>query len=148
MKNTTTTTKTTPKHLKYITELIVNGQVLNQKAKKVTCSIKGTEVTLNCCYISEHELKNSYKSSFDITVNEKHIEVVYCKTGNRVSATIYINKVLVFSSLSMQAVFTVLSTAYNISKNHLNNLYIKSNGMRKQHSKSINTITVNNTFEF
>ena len=148
MKNTTTTTKTTPKHLKYITELIINGQVLNQRAKKVTTTIRGTEVTLNCTYILEHELKHAYKSSFDITVNEKHIEVVYVKVANRVSATLYINKVLAFSSLSMQAVFTVLSTAYGLSKNTLNNLYIKSNATRKQQSSSMNKIVIDSSFEF
>lgn len=142
--NTTNTTST----VKYIPKLIINGQVVSQHAKQVSCNIKGNEVTLNCAYISEHELKEAYSSSFNVTTGARNIEVVYVKVGNRVSATVYINKVLAFSSLSIQAVFTVLNVAYGLSKSSLNTLYIKSNTTRKQTSKSTSNITVNNTFEF
>lgn len=142
--NNTTTTTTT----RYIPKLVVNGQVIDQKAKQVTCNIKGTDVTLNCCYITELELKDAYKSSFNITIQNKHIEVVYVKCNNRVSATVYINSILAFSSLSMQAVFSVLNVAYGLSKSSLNTLYIRSNGTRKQASRSINKVVVDNTFEF
>lgn len=143
--NKTTTTTTTTR---YISKLIINGQVVNNHAKQVVCSIKGTEVKLNCTYISESEIKDAYTSSFNVSSVGKEIEVVYCKIDNRVSATIYINKILAFSSLSMQGVFTVLNAAYGISKSTLNSLYIKSNSMRKQTSKSINNIVVNSSFEF
>ena len=150
MKNTTTTKKTITTTTKgqYIPKLIANGQVIDQMARKITCKIKHHEVTLNCTYVSEHELKNAYKSSFDVTVDNKNIIVAYCKIGSRVSATIYVNNVIVFSSLSMQGVFTVLHLAYGISKSALNSLYIKSNATRKQQSKSVNSIIVNDTFEF
>jgi hypothetical protein len=148
MTKATNTTETKTTTTSYIPKLIINGQVIDQRAKQVTCNIKGTDVTLNCTYITDIELKDAYTSSFKITSNGKEIEVVYVKIDNRVSATIHINKVLAFSSLSMQAVFTVLNTAYGISKSHLNNLYIKSNSLRKQTSKASNQITVNNTFEF
>ncbi len=134
--------------MKYVPELIVNGQKIDQMVKQVICTIRGTEVTLNCTYISKHELKNAYTSSFNIKVNEKDIVVTYVKVGNRVSATVYIGNVIAFSSLSMQAVFTVLSTAYSISKSALNSLYIKSNTTRKQNSTRINHIVVKETFEF
>ena len=148
MKNNTTTTSKNTTTTRYISKLIVNGQVITTTSKQVTCKIKDVEVTLNCCYISEHELSNAYTSSFNITMNGKEIEVVYVKCNNRVSATIYINEVLAFSSLSMQAVFTVISTAYGISKSALNNLYIKSNGMRKQASRNVSKVVVNNSFDF
>ena len=141
---TTTNTSTT----KYIPKLIVNGQVVATTSKQVITTIKGHEVTLNCCYISDLELKDAYTSSFNITYKEKNIEVHYAKVSNRVSATVYINDIIVFSSMSMQAVFTVLNVAYGISKNHLNTLYIKSNTTRKQVSKNINKVIVNDTFEF
>lgn len=148
MKNTPTTNKTTTTTTKYLSKLIVNGQVITTTSKQVTCKVKDTEVTLNCCYISEHELKDAYKSQFNVTTNGKNIEVHYVKVQNRVSATLYINDVIVFSSMSMQAIFTILNVAYGISKSHLNNLYIKSNTMRKQASKNVSSIVVNNSFEF
>lgn len=148
--NTTTQNNNTKATLKsrYIPKLVVNGQVVAQHAKQIITTIKGTEVQLNCTYISDLELKTAYFSSFNIKANDKDIEVIYAKIGTRVSATIYINKVLVFSSLSMQAVFTVISTAYGISKNYLNSMYIKSNSTRKQSSKSVSKVVVNNTFDF
>jgi len=147
-KTTTNTNTNNTNNIRYIPKLIVNGQVINTRAKQIITTIKGTEITLNCTYITEHELKDAYISSFNINTKDKNIEVTYCKVGSRVSATIYINEVLAFSSLSMQGVFSVLNTAYGISKSHLNNLYIKSNTMRKQATKSVNSIVVNNTFEF
>ena len=132
----------------YIPKLIVNGTEVEQKAKQIITTIKGTEVTLNCCYISEIELKDAYTSSFSLSVDDKEIEVVYVKVNNRVSATIYIGNVIAFSSLTMQGVFAVISTAYGISKSALNNLYIKSNGMRKQASRNVSKVVVNNSFDF
>ena len=132
----------------YVPQLIINGQEVSQKARQVTCSIKGTDVILNCCYISEIELKDAYISGFNLTVNDKNIEVVYAKINNRVSATIYIDSVIAFSSLTMQGVFAVISTAYGISKSALNNLYVKSNTTRKQSSSSVSKVTVNNSFDF
>ena len=132
----------------YVPKLIVNGSEVSQQAKQVITTIKGHEVTLNCTYISEVEIKDAYISSFNITVNDKHIEVVYAKVNNRVSATIYIGNVIAFSCLSMQGVFTALNAAYGISKSSLNSLYIKSNGLRKQSTSSTSKIVVNNNFEF
>ena len=132
----------------YVPQLIVNGQEVSQKAKQVTCTIRGNEVTLNCTYITEIELKDAYTSSFKVTASDKNIEVVYVKVNNRVSATVYIGNVIAFSSLSMQGVFTALNAAYGISKNHLNNLYIKSNGMRKQASRNVSKVVVENSFDF
>jgi len=146
--NTNNTNTNNTISTRYIPKLIVNGQVISTKAKQVTCTIKGTQVILNCTYIADFEIKDAYISQFNIKHQDKNIEVTYCKVGARVSATIYINEVLAFSSLSMQGVFTVLNTAYGISKNTLNNLYIKSNGLRKQASKNINSIEVNSIFEF
>ena len=136
------------KTLEYIPKLVINGTEVSTTAKQVTCKIRDNEVTLNCTYISALELKDAYSSSFSITVQDKTIEVVYCKVNNRVSATIYIGNVIAFSSLSMQGVFTALNAAYGISKNHLNNLYIKSNATRKQGSKSVSKVVVENSFEF
>ena len=132
----------------YVPQLIVNGSEVSTTAKQIVTTIKGTEVTLNCTYISAIELKDAYQSSFTIKANDKEIEVVYAKINNRVSATIYIGNVIAFSSLSMQAVFTVLSTAYGISKSHLNTLYIRSNGTRKQATRNVSSVVVNNSFEF
>ena len=146
---TTSTTKSTSKSTsKYISKLIVNGQLTTTTARQVITTIKGTEITLNCCYISEHELKDCYTSAFNFIHNDKKIEVHYAKLNNRVSATLYINDIIVFSSMSMQAIFTILNTAYGISKNYLNSMYIKSNGMRKQSSSSVNKVIVKDTFEF
>lgn len=145
MKKTATTTTTTSS---YVPKLIINGQEVATTAKQVTCTIKGTEVTLNCTYISELEMKDAYTSRFNVTVQEKNIEVVYCKVNNRVSATIYIGNVIAFSSLSMQGVFSALNAAYGISKSTLNTLYIKSNGTRKQTSKSVSKVVVESNFEF
>ena len=136
------------KTLQYIPKLVINGTEVSQHAKQVTCNIKDTEVTLNCTYIHENELEQAYTSSFAVLANDKEIIVVYAKVSNRVSATIYINEVLAFSSLSMQAVFTVLSTAYGLSKSTLNGLYIRSNGTRKQSSSNTSKVTVNSSFEF
>ena len=150
--NTTTSnnTQTTSNNIKarYIPKLIINGQVVATQAKQVTCNVKGTDISLNCTYISESELEKAYFSSFTTFANGRNIEIIYAKIDNRVSATIYINEVLAFSSLSMQAVFSVLHTAYGISKNTLNNLYVKSNTLRKQASKSVNNIVINSDFEF
>ena len=132
----------------YVPQLIINGQEVSQKARQVTCSIKGTDVTLNCTYISEIELKDAYTSSFSLSVDDKEIEVVYVKVNNRVSATIYIDNVIAFSSLTMQGVFAVISTAYGISKSALNNLYVKSNSMRKQASRNVSKVVVENSFDF
>ena len=148
MKKTSTTTTTTTTDLNYIPKLIINGTEVSQTAKQVTCNIKDNEVTLNCTYISEIELKDAYQSSFSITSGDKEIEVYYAKCNNRVSATIYIGNVIAFSSLCMQAVFTVLSTAYGISKSHLNTLYIRSNGTRKQATRNVSSVIVNNSFDF
>ena|SRR5690554_6052796 len=136
------------KTLNYVPKLIINGQEIAQRAKQVTTTIRDVEVTLNCTYINESEIKDAYKSSFSITAQEKNIEVYYVKCENRVSATVYINNAIAFSSLSMQAVFTVLNVAYNISKSRLNNLYIKSNSQRKQSSSATSKVIVSNTFEF
>ena len=136
------------KTLKYVPKLIVNGQEIEQQAKQIVCNIKNVEVTLNCTYITDLELKDAYTSGFTTSVDGKTITVTYAKVQNRVSATVYINDIIVFSSMSMQAVFTVLNVAYGISKNHLNTLYIKSNTTRKQVSKNINKVIVNDTFEF
>ena len=133
---------------KYVPKLVINGQVIPQPSKQVITKIKNIEVKLNCTFISELELKDAYISNFNIKHQGKDIEVIYCKVGSKVSATLYINNVLAFSSLSMQAIFTILYTAYGISKNHLNTLYIKSNSLRKQPSKSSNQIIVDNSFEF
>ena len=132
----------------YVPQLIVNGQEVSQKAKQVTCTIRGNEVTLNCTYITEIELKDAYTSSFKVTASDKNIEVVYVKVNNRVSATVYIGNVIAFSSLSMQGVFTALNAAYGLSKSSLNTLYIKSNTTRKQSSSSTSKIVVENSFEF
>ena len=132
----------------YVPKLIVNGSEVAQQAKQVTCTIRGNEVTLNCTYITEIELKDAYTSSFKVTASDKNIEVVYVKVNNRVSATVYIGNVIAFSSLSMQGVFTALNAAYGISKNHLNNLYIKSNTTRKQSSSSVSKVVVENSFDF
>ena len=132
----------------YIPKLIINGTELTQTAKQVTCTIKDVEVTLNCTYVSALELEVAYTSSFTTSANGKEIEVVYVKCNNRVSATVYISNVIAFSSLSMQAVFTVLNAAYGISKSTLNTMYIKSNGQRKQHSKSTSNIKVDSSFNF
>lgn len=136
------------KKMNYVPKLIINGQEVATTAKTVTCTIKETEVQLNCTYVHEHEVSSAYKSSFEVTASDKKITVVYVKAENRVSATVYINSVLAFSSLSMQAVFTMLNTAYGLSKSSLNNLYVKSNATRKQSSKAINKVTVNSSFEF
>ena len=132
----------------YVSKLIVNGVEVSQKAKQVTTTIKGQEVTLNCTYIHESELKDAYTSSFKVTSGDKEIIVVYCKVNNRVSATVYIGNVIAFSSLSMQGVFTALNAAYGISKSSLNSMYIKSNATRKQSNSSINKVVVNNSFDF
>ena len=148
MSKTTTTTTNTKETLNYVPKLIINGVQVETTAKQVTCRIKDVEVSLNCTYISASEIKDAYTSQFNVKANDKNIEVHYAKIDNRVSATIYINNTIAFSSLSMQAVFTVLFTAYGISKNTLNNLYVKSNTTRKQASKNISSVVVNNTFEF
>ena len=132
----------------YVPKLIVNGSEVSQRAKQVTCKIRDNEVTLNCTYISEIELKDAYISSFKVTASDKNIEVAYVKVNNRVSATVYIGNVIAFSSLSMQGVFTALNAAYGIPKSTLNNLYIKSNGMRKQASRNVSKVVVNNSFDF
>jgi len=156
-KTTTTTTTTTSNNTqttsnnikaRYIPKLIINGQVVATQAKQVSTRIKDVEVTLNCTYITESELEKAYFSNFTTSANGRNIEIIYAKIDNRVSATVYINEVLAFSSLSMQAVFSVLHTAYGISKNTLNNLYVKSNTLRKQASKSVNNIVINSDFEF
>ena len=136
------------KTAKYVPQLIVNGQEVSQKAKQVVTTIKGQEVTLNCTYISDFEIKNAYTSSFTTSIDGKEIIVVYCKVNNRVSATVYIGNVIAFSSLSMQGVFTALNAAYGLSKSSLNTLYIKSNTTRKQSSSSTSKIVVENSFEF
>lgn len=144
MTKTTKTTKTT----KYIHKLIVNGQVITQHSKQIITTIKGTEVTLNCCYVSELELKDAYTSSFNIKHHDKNIEIYYVKVNNRVSATLYINEVLAFSSMSMQAIFTILNVAYGISKSSINNLYVKSNTLRKQATRNVSKVVVENSFDF
>lgn len=136
------------KTLEYIPKLVINGTEVSTTSKQVTCSIKDVEVALNCTYIHASELKDAYISSFNVAVDGKEVTVTYAKVSNRVSATIYINETLAFSSLSMQAVFTVLHTAYGLSKSSLNNLYVRSNGTRKQASKSVNSVVVNSSFEF
>ena len=148
MTNNKTTTTNTKETLNYVPKLIINGQEVAQQAKQVTTRIKDVEVTLNCTYITPMELQNAYTSQFNVKANDKNIEVHYAKIDNRVSATVYINNTIAFSSLSMQAVFSVLNVAYGLSKSYLNNLYIKSNSTRKQTSKSVNNVVVNNTFEF
>ena len=151
MRKTTTTTTTstaTNTKLKYVPKLIINGTEIKTHAKQVSCTIKDVEVTLNCCYITETELKDAYTSSFSTFAHGKEIEVYYVKSNNKVSASLYINKTLAFSSLTMQAIFTVIFTAYGIPKSTINNLYIKSNATRKQTSSSVNSIKVNSTFEF
>ena len=146
--NTNTNKTTTNKTLNYIPKLIINGQEISTTAKQVVTTIKETEVTLNCTYITSIELQNAYTSSFTTSIDGKEIIVVYCKVNNRVSATVYIGNVIAFSSLSMQGVFTALNAAYGISKNHLNNLYIKSNTTRKQSSSSVSKVVVENSFDF
>ncbi len=133
---------------KYVSKLVINGQVVPHHSKQVITKIKNIEVTLNCTFISELELKDAYISNFNLKHQGKDIEVIYCKVGSKVSATLYINNVLAFSSLSMQAVFTVLHTAYGISKNSLNSLYIKSNTTRKQQNSSMHKIVIDSSFEF
>ena len=146
--NTNTNKTTTNKTLNYVPKLIINGQEVSQHAKQVTTTIRGTEVTLNCTYITSIELQNAYTSSFTTSIDGKEIIVVYCKVNNRVSATVYIGNVIAFSSLSMQGVFTALNAAYSISKNTLNNLYVKSNATRKQATRNVSKVTVNDTFDF
>lgn len=136
------------KKLVYVPKLVINGTEVETRAKQVTFKIKDNEVNINCCYINENELSSAYKSQFEVTTNGKDIKVIYVKAENRVSATIYIDSVLAFSSLSIQAVFTVLNSAYGLSKSSLNNLYVKSNSTRKQASKNTNQITVDSSFEF
>jgi len=148
MKRTeSTTTKTTTKKA-YIPKLVINGKEIETTAKQIITTINGQEVSLNCTYISDVELKEAYKSHFSLAHQNRSIEVYYAKAGNRVSASVYINGTLAFSSISMQAVFTVINTAYGISKSTLNNMYVKSNGMRKQNSKAVNKVTVEGNFEF
>ena len=132
----------------FVNSLVVNRQTLEQKAKQIVTTINGQEVSLNCTYIADIELDEAYTSNFSVTHQDKVIEVHYTKVGNRVSASIYINDKLAFSSISVQAVFTVLNAAYGISKSSLNNLYVKSNGTRKQESKSVSKVTVESNFEF
>ena len=132
----------------FVNSLVVNRQTLEQKAKQIVTTINGQEVSLNCTYIADIELDEAYTSNFSVTHQDKVIEVHYTKVGNRVSASIYINDKLAFSSISVQAVFTVLNAAYGISKSSLNNLYVKSNGTRKQESKSVSKVTEESNFEF
>lgn len=136
------------KKMNYVSKLVVNGQEVAQHAKQVQVKIKDNEVTLNCTYIHESELANAYTSSFNVTSKDKTIKVIYVKVENRVSASIYINETLAFSSLSMQGVFAVVNSAYGISKSTLNGLYVKSNATRKQSSKSVSSIVVESNFEF
>lgn len=136
------------KKMGFVAKLVVNGQEVATTAKQVSTRIKDSEVTLNCTYIHENELANAYTSSFTVKAQDKNIEVHYAKVDNRVSASVYINSVLAFSSLSIQAVFTVLNAAYGLSKSTLNNLYVKSNSTRKQASKSVNSVVVESSFEF
>ena len=95
----------------FVNSLVVNGQTLEQKAKQIVTTINGQEVSLNCTYIADIELDEAYTSNFSVTHQDKVIEVHYTKVGNRVSASIYINDKLAFSSISVQAVFTVLNAA-------------------------------------
>lgn len=132
----------------FVSSLVVNGQTIEQKAKQIVTTINGQEVSLNCTYIADLELDEAYTSNFVVTHQDKAIEVHYAKVDNRVSASIYINDKLAFSSVSIQAVFTVLNAAYGISKSTLNNLYVKSNRTRKQASKSVSKVTVESNFEF
>ena len=136
------------KKLVFVAKLVVNGVEVAQSAKQVSLKIRDSEITLNCTYIHENELASAYTSGFDVKASDKNIKVIYAKVENRVSASIYINEVLAFSSLSIQAVFTVLNSAYGLSKSSLNNLYVKSNSTRKQNSKSVNSIIVESSFEF
>src|SRR5690606_11370743 len=101
---------------RFVNNLVINGATIEQKAKQVVTTINGQEVSLNCTYISDIELDGAYNSHFILSHQDKEIEVYYVKAGNRVSASIFINGKLAFSSISMQAVFTVLNTAYGISK--------------------------------
>ena len=140
--------KRTESTRQYIPRLIINGKEIETMAKQIITTINGQEVSLNCTYISEYELQNAYKSHFSLAHQNRSIEIYYAKINNRVSATIFINGTVAFSSLSMQAVFTVLSSAYGISKSTINNLYIKSNGMRKQNSKTVSKVTIEGNFEF
>lgn len=136
------------KKLRYVNKLVINGAEVSTSAKQVACNINATDVTLNCTYISDIELTDAYTSSFKLTAKDKNIEVHYAKAGNKISASIYINETLVFSSLSMQGVFTALNAAYGISKSSLNNLYIKSNTTRKQTTASTAKTTVATKYEF
>ena len=148
-ESTTTTKKaTTKKTLNYIPKLVINGKEIETTAKQVVTTINGQEVSLNCTYIADVELEGAYNSHFTLSHQDKAIEVHYAKAGNRVSASIYIDGKLAFSSLSMQAVFTVVNAAYGISKSTLNGLYVKSNGTRKQTSKAVSKVTVEGNFEF
>jgi len=132
----------------FVNNLVINGTTIEQKAKQVVTTINGQEVSLNCTYISDVELDGAYNSHFSLAHQDKSIEVYYAKVDNRVSASVYINGKLAFSSISMQGVFTVINTAYGISKSTLNGLYVKSNGMRKQNSKTVSKVTVEGNFEF
>ncbi len=133
---------------RFVNNLVINGATIEQKARQVVTTINGQEVFLNCTYISDVELDGAYNSHFSLSHQDKEIDVYYVKAGNRVSASIFINGKLAFSSISMQAVFTILNTAYGISKSALNNMYIKSNETRKQTSKASSSIKVEGSFEF
>jgi len=121
----------------FVNKLYINGQHIEGTAKQVACDIKGQQVTLQCSYIADAFLNDTYTSSFTCKAGEKTIVVAYGKLNNIVSASIYIDNNLVFSSLSMQAVFTALNAAYNLSKSTLNNLYVHSNAQRKQATKTV-----------
>lgn len=132
-----TKTETTANLTAFVNKLYVNGQHIESTAKQVACDIKGQQVTLQCAYISDNMLEQIYTSSFTCKAADKTIVVAYAKLNNVVSASIYIDNNLVFSSLSMQAVFTALNTAYALSKSTLNNLYVHSNEQRKQATKTV-----------
>ena len=148
MKKTNENTTTTKKDLNYIPKLIINGTEVSTTAKQVSFKIRDNEVTINCTYITEIELKDAYISGFNLTASDKNIEVVYAKINNRVSATVYIGNVVAFSSLSMQGVFTIINVAYGIPKSTINNLYIKSNHLRNQATRNVSKVVVENSFDF
>jgi hypothetical protein len=117
-----------------MSKVTINGKSVEGQPKQVKLTVAGKELDITLVYVNKDEKATEF-SWKPIASNEK-LECKTAKVGNRVATSIILEGKTVFTNLTAQSVFAVISAKFNQPASTTNSIYTKSNPDRKESKAS------------
>ena len=106
---------------------MAGGKFINGYLGNVSVTVDGKEIHLSLTHIMPNE---PVEATFEWNTAPEGFKIIGRKSGKRIAHTILYNGLVIFESLTAQAVFRLLEAKFGWSRNTSNRIYVKSNPCR------------------